>query len=404
MSDILRIAVISDLHCRKSGEPMRTTYLYSDLLGKPVHQNPVTSLKDLFENELSDYSADILLCPGDISDRMEVQGLVSGWKYLEEAKRFLKAKYLITTVGNHDVNSHGLLSESYNYHVQNLDSSYPINNNEDLASRFWSSYHFFIFQTTEFLILTFDSCFDHVNKDKAKMSEITDTILEKMENEIKKIKDDSLVKIALLHHHPKPFSNIASLYKDGDVLERGDRFLDLLDRYGFDLVIHGHKHIPRLDHFDGNLPVFCAGSFSSRMNVSEWPQCNNTFHIIEIDKKSKSESSKAKGIVKTWEYAFSAGWKMSRNIDACFPAFTGFGNLNRDMSMLASRIGLWFRRVTDPLKEVVSYQKVIDEFPEINHLTPNEQRALMDFLKRLKLEFTFPLGIGPKKLSVITEE
>lgn len=411
MSDpIFSIAIVSDLHCKPGNlenTGYNSTFLYSDLLCKPVLQHPVEALKKMINAE--NIKVNALICPGDISDRMNLQGLVSGWKYLEEINTCLSSNTLISTVGNHDVNAFGCLPFDFNHYVQNLNDKYPFFQKElnyqvqnEINQQYWSKNNFFIYEDDKSVFLVFNTCHNHSDKDKARDSSITDPILEAIEDKIKSYQISNKLKILLLHHHPKPFSNLSQIYKDGDVLKGGDKLISLLVKYKFDLIIHGHKHIPRLE-YDENLPIFCSGSFSSRMNVADWPHGMNTFHVIDFykDINSSLTASKAKGKVRTWEYAYSAGWKMTKNPDAFFPAFTGFGNSSRDIQGFGKRINLWFKKVfINQDKNVATYQQVKIEFPDIEYLNPNEQEELSEYLKsNFNLEFSPDLKLGSNILS-----
>lgn len=413
MSDpIFTIAVISDLHCKPGNleaKEYNSTYLYSDLLSKPVLQHPVEALKKLIISE--DLKVNAIVCPGDIADKMNVQGLVSGWKYLEEINALLKSKLLISTVGNHDVNSFQELPFGFNHYVQNLNDQFPFSNSEfdsllqnEINQQFWSKNNFFIYENEKSVFLVYNTCHNHHDKTQAKESCITDPILEAMEDRLKRFAVVNKIKIAVLHHHPKAFSNLNQIYKDGDVLKGGDKFISLLIKEKFDLIIHGHKHIPRLE-YDESLPIFCSGSFSSRMNVADWPRGMNTFHVIDFykDIEGNQASSKARGVIRTWEFAYSAGWKMTRNPDAFFPAFTGFGNPNRDIQSFAKRINLWFKKeITGKAKNVATYQQIKSEFPDIEFLNPNEQNEISDYLiSNFSLEFSPHLTLGSNILSPI---
>jgi len=58
----IKIAVISDLHCRDSNESYRTTYLYSDLLKRPITRHPIEAIKKKITDEK--ISCDFLICLG----------------------------------------------------------------------------------------------------------------------------------------------------------------------------------------------------------------------------------------------------------------------------------------------------------------------------------------------------
>ena len=104
MSSNIKIAIISDLHCKHSSSEgaTKSTLLYSDDITGTAMTNPIKALKELINDR--EIETQILLCPGDIADKADPQGLTSGWGYLEAIQKSLKADLLIATIGNHDVN------------------------------------------------------------------------------------------------------------------------------------------------------------------------------------------------------------------------------------------------------------------------------------------------------------
>ncbi|RZJ78312.1 MAG: hypothetical protein EOO20_27975, partial [Chryseobacterium sp.] len=72
----LKIAIISALHChpkrtRKEDGP-DDTYLLTDKLRMPSNDHPVESLINLIDS--NPFSVDLTLCPGDFTDKANVQG------------------------------------------------------------------------------------------------------------------------------------------------------------------------------------------------------------------------------------------------------------------------------------------------------------------------------------------
>src|SRR4051794_17273041 len=49
--------------------------------------------------------ADVLVCPGDLANRVCSVGMMQAWDHLKEIERKLECQQLLTTLGNHDVDS-----------------------------------------------------------------------------------------------------------------------------------------------------------------------------------------------------------------------------------------------------------------------------------------------------------
>lgn len=113
--DKVVITVISDLHCKHSSSEkqgsisLTSTNLYSDgLRSENTPKHPVHCLLQEIERNISAFKSDVLLCPGDIADKVDHQGYITGWAFLEEIGQAINAKNLFATIGNHDVDSRRL--------------------------------------------------------------------------------------------------------------------------------------------------------------------------------------------------------------------------------------------------------------------------------------------------------
>ncbi len=297
----LKIAVVSDLHCNHSrSEGGIDTWLLSDNMRRPVHQHPVQSLIDLIKKD--ELKVDLLICPGDISNRTDPQGLITGWSFLEELKVSFYASHLIATLGNHDVDSRGIHNK-YDFlnMPRNLKDNFPFE--FPLERKSFIADSFCIIDLGEILIFNFNSVHSHTNKLSAEESIISDDILENIKNELGYIKKEYKYKIAITHHHPIKHSNVGFKYKDKDSIEKGDKLIDILIEFNFQIFIHGHKHEPKLTIYNG-LPIFASGSISSHMNIMETNSKNN-FHIVEL------APSESRGIIRSWDYTYGVGWSPS---------------------------------------------------------------------------------------------
>lgn len=379
MADKVTIALVSDLHCTsKSGKDSVAinTHLTSDLLPNPIERNPVEALKKL------GISADYLLCPGDITDKAEQQGLVSGWRFLEDIHRILKTKLLIATSGNHDVDSRNLFNSDAIDTLKRI-SDYPTSISTE-NNNYWGK-HFCILSEPDCDFLIFNSSYIQKHKESANVSKITDTTIKQINDELNTIKDNDKVKICLLHHHPVKHSNMD--YIDGDSVEKGDDFLKMLSTNNFNLVIHGHKHDPRLNYYF-EIPVLAAGSFSSTINITTLGN-ENTFHLIEVDKTSK------KGIIKTWVYGPRNGWAIKH--DTYFPCYTGFG-AKINLNTLAGQCIKWIE--SNPT-EFIKYEDLLLQFPDLEFLIPDEQIKFNELLENSSIKFIPVLPNRPTLVSKI---
>ncbi len=382
---MIKIAVVSDMHCMHSSKekpPDVATYLYSDDIGRSETRHPIKALKNLIDKDELD--AYILLCPGDITNLADTQGLITGWSYLEKIRVKIGAKKLIATVGNHDVASRNDDIGNVNLDLQLLDANYPIPS-DLVRGDFWTNGYSFV-DFENILVLNINSCHFHNNSKTAKKSKIDISQLDSIRKELQK-KDLTGFdyKIVLIHHHPIPHSNMD--YEDLDMLDKGDELIALLNQYKFQILIHGHKHDARLTIYQ-SLPIFCAGSLSSLMNVKDL-KSDNTFHIINL------EAGEAKGYIESWIYAPQEGW-VSR-LDTRFPCLTGFG-FNGDIKTLAKTINDWLSEKTKENRSY--YEPLATAIPDLKFLTNANQVDLSKILEtEYDLEFSPNYPNKPKLIS-----
>lgn len=98
-----------------------------------------------------------------------------------------------------------------------------------------------------------------------------------LESQLKAIPESdrkNAIRIALLHHHPILIPELLEVDRDYDAVANSRHLLGLLRRYGFHLVLHGHKHYPSLFSYDSDsiwddqvqpaMIVYGGGSVGSR--------------------------------------------------------------------------------------------------------------------------------------------
>lgn len=388
----LKITVISDLHCKHTSSDLddkkrssRSTILYSDSLRRdepPKH--PVFSFLQEVAKEKDIFKSDVLLCPGDITDKIDHQGYLTGWSFLEEIQAAIEAPKLYATIGNHDVDSRRGEQGSEPFKAaKSIKHNYPIMEDEAL-NNFWLD-QFCVIENDNYVILIFNSAHSHLSYDDAGKSYIDRSVITKMNKKLISVSKEK-IKIALCHHHPIGQPNLSTV--DQDVIKNGTDFLDMLCSHDFSIIIHGHKHEAKIRYYN-SIVVFCAGSFSSLENLKE-TESDNVFHIIDfIDKKN--------GIIKTWYYGTNSGWhqKLSKK----FPPLTGFG-YNRDLNELARKVSEWFFCKSNGSNDL--YSNLILDIKEIQFLIPADQEKIKNILAtNFEIDFTYNENGIPKNISKI---
>jgi len=367
---ILRLAVISDLHCHPTRknlkeEGVNETYLLTDKLREPANDHPVESLLKVIDEE--NFSVDLTLCPGDFTDKANIQGFIDGWSFSLELNRKLKAANIIATLGNHDVDCYNNYSNYSLTTAKGIKQGFPLASQDD-CNVFWSKGCVFV-EHEDYRVLVINSSHYHYNKISAKSGAVGDDLIEYVEQYLKD-KDDDKIQIAMSHHHPIDHSR-QKLGEDDKIIN-ADALLDILGEKRFDVFIHGHKHDPLLRYHNTSktnyrLPIFSSGSFSSCSNLM-FTSIRNFFHVLEIKKNAV-----AKCTIKTWTFIPNGGWRM-HNDDHGFATYSGFGNqldVNAIFELIKAELSG---------KIYMQWSELTVKIPDINHLIPSDATRLNEML------------------------
>jgi hypothetical protein len=123
-------------------------------------------------------------------------------------------------------------------------------------------------------------------------------------NEIDAIPDkEKLTFIALLHHHPKEIENPKWYAKEwyeaflgSDTFEKtmklvdANVFLQWIENRGIKLILHGHKHIPKI-HKHNDITIVAAGSSTGKVKHVEEGKTFLTYNLIKYDIENKKPVS-----------------------------------------------------------------------------------------------------------------
>lgn len=183
----------------------------------------------------------------------------------------------------------------------------------------------------------------------------------------------------MFHHHPIQHedSNLGS----EDLMKNGSRLIDTLEKYGYCLVIHGHKHHPRIRYASGgsnSLPVFASGSLSGSNNKAILTITRNLFHVIDFPEGSCSKKGVV-GIIRSWEFNMGMGWRIATRSSADFPGKTGFG-CRENISTLVCKISKYYQR--NKKRQKCLWHTVTKQFPIIEYLIPGDFQQLEKALKK----------------------
>lgn len=388
----LKIAVISDLHCHPEEKEYakNNTLLFSDKLRLPTNEHPVENLLDIIEFEK--IKVDLVLSPGDFTHQSHKQGFFSGWSYVNEIARALKADEVIATIGNHDIDSRHTYS-NYSFDIpKKISQDFPLD--KARLAQFWDTGFAFI-EEPDFQILVVNSTHFHTHSDKENpidnpvvKGKMDTAQIEQIEKYLKEHNDPKKIKIALVHHHP--IKHARQQLGEYDFIENGETFLNVLGTYRYDLLIHGHKHDPWLRYnitengFE--IPILSSGSFSATNQIS-WINKFNYFHLIEI---TKDEDTPATGMLETLTFKNRIGWKKDRE-DGFYP-YAGFGYLE-NLKLIVEKIKT---KLEASATGMLKWDAVVEDIPEIRYLTPDKMDELEAQLLAEQILLTSKIGVKPK--------
>ncbi len=371
MKNKISIAVISDLHCHpEKVDYTAETFLYSDMPDRPTETHPIQSLLNLIRKEK--LTTEVVLVPGDLTNRCDQAGMGAAWGFLLNVKRALKAKNLIGTIGNHDVESHAPNSPDIFRIAKNIRTDFPFAN-QKARTEFWGE-RFCIIETKSFRILVINSVSQHADKNEAKRGSFTDVDLEKLSN-ILISKKPKKIQVAMFHHHPIPHEDLG--LGSEDLMVNGQRLISLLEKNDFQVAVHGHKHQPKIRYASGgnnSLAVFASGSLSAAGN-KVLSVTRNTFHIIEFYPRITMKNGI--GIIRSWEFSRGIGWKAASLQGAGFPGKTGFG-CREAHERLAQKIVRYFKKQ----KCYKGWSEIIKRFPMVEYLIPQDFEGLKNLLEK----------------------
>jgi len=390
LNNHLRLAIISDMHCHAdNNNNPRESFLLAGARRLPVGKHPVQSLISLIKEQK--LTADVLVCPGDLTNKICQAGMVQAWDHLREIKQQLNSHLLLTTIGNHDVDSRKDHGQDPFEIPKNLHVDFPLPDGPSKDS-FWSRGFCFVYDEKlkiDFVILN-TVVAHHDEKSAARGTfehshlDAMNNILQQREKDLYKVREVKY-RVAIMHHHPTLHSRID--YSSSDVLQIGDQILRLLAKYGFQLILHGHRHDPRITRMvtDGtDQLVFAAGAFSAYLKELA-SVTRNLFHLVTV---SNNQAGTLKGTVSNWEFNFGCGWTPSTFQSAALPYYVGF-SLPR---MLPDLNGLC-KSCDSATGGQLRNNEVIQACPELENQLPEELTIIQNKLLKLGYKLTIkPTG------------
>jgi hypothetical protein len=145
------------------------------------------------------------------------------------------------------------------------------------------------------------------------------------------------VNILLCHHHPHKHTELG--LGDYDEMADGQLLLELLGsgEYGEWIVIHGHKHHPKLCYAHGgsSAPViFSAGSLCHTLYPELATLVQRQFYILSFPYDAFARFGLV-GTFRAWDWEFGGGWGRPTRKSG-LPATGGFGHRAKPQRLAAN--------------------------------------------------------------------
>jgi hypothetical protein len=333
----------------------------------------------------------MLLVPGDLGDKADPIGIKAAWEALQKLSSSLGSTVFLATAGNHDLDSRfkGTDYDARGF-LQALRPRFPISDEREF-DRYWSR-HFAVVDTGKALVVLLNSCAYHGHAvgeiDHGRVSAQT---LQELGDVLASFPRRSY-QILLCHHHPEQHMELG--LGELDVMKGGQLLIDFLGdgTRGRWLVVHGHKHHPKLNYAAGSSTspvVVSAASFSVTLYRDLQTRTKNQFHIIELDEPKVHQLGLA-GTVRSWNWAVGVGWQAAA-AGGGLPHISGFG-FRGDPDSLAAGMDL---ALTQP---TMTWEAMVQAMPNLRYVLPQDfatvQRALRDHNISLVFNDGLPFQVG----------
>jgi hypothetical protein len=378
----LSIAVISDLHAFVDTKNSSNSSMQ---FGTPAleRRNPLLNLIEYVKG--NDITADILVCPGDICNLADLKGFVTAWSKIQDLKAALNSRYLVSTCGNHDLNSRYLKDRGEDDPDPKgallcLSPGFPF---DDPATnnQYWAQN----FAVLEFspdccAVVLNTSAYHGGQEDEIEHGRVSRRTIDAIVREISNHKDKRTF-LLICHHHLMPMTSLVGT--DYQYVRNGTELLDQLERLTRKswLIIHGHRHHPRLIY--GQASTSCApiifGSSSLGARLTGVP---NQFHLISFEESNQSDHSSIVGTVRTWSWTETTEWMQAGRANIGMPTVCGFGYKGQ-IGHLADEI----LKIVGP--HYITWSEALGKLPSLNYLTPENLVQLLDELALRKIAVHF---------------
>jgi predicted phosphodiesterase len=376
----VRLALLSDLHAYHPA-PGAARVGPSFLPASPgvTDADPFGDLDSLIDRDK--LKVDLVVCAGDICDKADLRGFQFAWSKLHELKAKIGARELVATCGNHDLNSRLIEVEEDpdpKGALQTVRPQFPFEN-EQLSDHFWAR-NFALTQPLPRVrvVVLNTSAYHGGASDELRHGRVSQRTIAAIDGELGGCELADL-NILLCHHHVRPLHGLWANAPDPEFMKKGSELLNTLTRCTATpwLVLHGHRHVPNLEHsVDPSFVVVGASSFSGQVQGRF-----NQFHILEVE-VDITAAQPLKGTIDTWSWNVTGGWQrrpISNDLDG-FPPLCGFGSAYQPRAVVEQ-----IDRLIGAGPCYVQWHEVEVAVPDVKFMTPAHFRQVESLLEKVHI-------------------
>ncbi len=369
----VRMVVLSDIHATENGDPFTNVAKNTNEDGVA---NALVGAREKLAAEVG--SADTVICPGDLVDGGVTDAMLWTWDELHGIAGDLGAD-LIGSAGNHDLLLEPTGGDKPEKSLRALRPKFPFDETQCVAT-YWG-HDLAVVERESWRVLSINSSatLGGFDKDEAKHGRFTRDCLEELPGILGE-GPSPVVNVCVCHHHPHEWTEDSD--KETNHMLEGDRLIEFLE--GRDerwMLIHGHKHHPRLDYLGGTSagPVrLASGSIGADLLGESGTRVRNQMHVIDFDGSAINLGLFLAGTVRTFEWDPGVGW-VDPGATSVLPAQSSFG-YRRDGMELASWVLAQARQRN---QRTWTWQEVIEAEPRCAFLADCDRSRFDAGVRRL---------------------
>jgi predicted phosphodiesterase len=396
----MKIAVVSDMHI---GEAARGKDLNVDVSVNGVEENYINKFCQFARDK--NLTADYLLISGDITHTAAPKEFEIASNVIAKIAETLGVteNRIVVIPGNHDTNwkmheqmvadnatELAIMKGKYQYLLDESHIFYSII--ESAEGSIYKEPYLTYWNYDDVVVVGYNSSVNDSFNSTHHHGDIQIEHVEALEkklNEMKDVNKDKL-KVFLVHHHPVLYGDRTFSRPDLSAMTNSEALLSVLSKNNFDVLIHGHKHIPRFKiSVDSNgfpLCILCSGSFSALLEDKWFGATGNFFHLINIEQRCEQKAT-CKGTVSSWVHLTGNGW-LEGDKKFGMPFEERFGSYSTPQELKNNLSPLILKKFEN--ENVIRWKDLIDDNADLQYV-PNQ--LLDNVLSDLSGEIGFDLTV-----------